>query len=290
MLSPRTVLNTINNLLLRPLNLHLDTLTSEKFEIERLKDLDQKGHFESPGFNLPPGFFSNLSQKLLDDIKLYQHEFEKLVAPNLNQVKYTYNNNYFTSPDTEVLYTIIRTNNPETVMEIGCGNSTKIVRQAIIDGKLNTKLVSIDPSPRTEIVELVDNFYPKQLESLSEQEMNLFSSLKAGDILFIDSSHELKSGNDVVLLYTKIIPELKPGVLIHIHDIFLPYEYPRDWVVEQRWGWNEQYLVQCILTISNSFEVLWPGYFLQRSRSDFADHFSHLHNRLAQSLWLRKII
>ncbi|PON15175.1 hypothetical protein C2W62_25200 [Candidatus Entotheonella serta] len=89
-------------------------------------------------------------------------------------------------------------------------------------------------------------------------------------------------------MYLHLIPKLPQGTLIHIHDIFLPYDYPRDWVIDQRWGFTEQYLVQALLTYSDAFEVIWAGYYLQQTLPQFAKYFPHAHNRTGKSLWLRK--
>jgi hypothetical protein len=77
-------------------------------------------------------------------------------------------------------------------------------------------------------------------------------------------------------------------VVIHIHDIFIPYDYPKDWVIGTDWNFNEQYLVHCVLMLSDKFEVIWPGYYLQQSMSDFADYFPNIRQGNAQSLWLQK--
>jgi hypothetical protein len=184
------------------------------------------------------------------------------------------------------LYTIVREFQPSTFIEVGCGNSRKITKQAILDGQINTKLISIDPQPRTDIKHLPDEIYLQPVEEVS---LTVFDSLQSGDILFIDSSHIIKTGNDVVFLFTNIIPRLPCGVVIHIHDIFLPYDYPQNWVIGTGWNFNEQYLVQSILMLSNSFEVLWPGYYLQQILKNFADYSPNLQDRNAQSLWLRKL-
>jgi hypothetical protein len=117
----------------------------------------------------------------------------------------------------------------------------------------------------------------------------LADTLHDGDILFIDSSHESRTGNDVVALFLKVIPALRPGVVVHVHDVFLPFDYPREWIVEQRWDWNEQYLVQAMLQGSHQFDVLWPAHFLQQTWPGFADHFGGRCRDNACSLWLRKI-
>ena len=134
---------------------------------------------------------------------------------------------------------------------------------------------------------MADACYAQPVEALHHTAP--FHALREDDILFIDSSHAIKTGNDVVFLYLHVIPALAPGVLIHIHDVFLPYDYPKDWVMEKRWGFNEQYLVQSLLLFGDVFEVLWAGYFLQRSRADFATWFPHWRGQAATSLWLRKL-
>jgi hypothetical protein len=103
---------------------------------------------------------------------------------------------------------------------------------------------------------------------VQEVAMAEFEALNAGDILFIDSTHVARTGSDVVHEYLEILPRLRPGVLVHIHDIFLPFEYPRDWIMEARFFWNEQYLLQALLAHSRAFEVIWPGYLMHRERPE----------------------
>ena len=281
-----TLAKTRMNRCLQHVNLRLDTLTAERIEDRRLEALEQGGHFVQPPFPLPLAFESMTLAPLLGALSRYKSRFDDFAAPSRNDVRYTFDNDYFSSPDAEVLYTMVRTFQPQTVIEVGSGYSTKITRQALLDGQLHARLISIDPHPRLEIRALVDEFYLEPVEALRHRE--LFRSLQEGDILFIDSSHEIKTGNDVVFLYVQVIPALPPGVLIHIHDVFLPYDYPREWVVGKRLAWNEQYLVQCLLTCSSAFEVLWAGHYLHRTQADFAQYFPHLNGRVATSLWLRK--
>jgi hypothetical protein len=281
-----THVKTCLNLGLRAMNLRLDTLTAERRERQRLNALARNGYFTRPPFSPPAAFTHRMGDPILSALSAFTTRFDTFVEPSSNEVGYTFNNPYFTSPDTEVLYTTIRTVRPRRVIEVGCGHSTQIMRQAILDGHLNTRLIAIDPRPRLHIRGLVDEFYPLPLEMLPHSEM--LTSLQAGDILFIDSSHEILPGNDVVVLYLQVLPLLPPGVLIHIHDIFLPYEYPREWILDQGWPFHEQYLVQALLTYGNTFEALWAGHFLQHTLPDFTQHFRHLQNRVAKSLWLRK--
>jgi hypothetical protein len=91
--------------------------------------------------------------------------------------------------------------------------------------------------------------------------LETFGALGENDVLFIDSSHVLAIGSDVQYEFLEIIPRLRPGVLVHVHDIFLPAEYPKRWVVDGRF-WDEQYLLQAFLAFNNSFEVLWAGHWM----------------------------
>ncbi len=153
---------------------------------------------------------------------------------------------------------------PRRVVEVGSGNSTRIMRQAVMDGGLDTEIVAIDPQPRIEIEAVVDRFVRARAETLEDYAE--FDALEPNDILFIDSSHEARVGNDVARLFLCVLPRLKPGVVIHVHDIFLPFEYPLEVTTQPR-VWTEQYVLQSILQWA-PVEVLWPGYYVQAARPD----------------------
>ena len=274
------------NACLRHVNLQLDTLTAVRAETRRLKALEATQYFTRPVFPVPPAFASIPVDDVLAEVARHRQRFEDFARPEGNSVGYSFDNIFYTSPDAEVLYAMMRRYAPGTVVEIGSGNSTKIMRQAVADGRLQTRLISIDPQPRTEIDTLVDQKYREPLSATTSLET--FSSLRAGDLLFIDSSHVVRSENDVVFLYLTVLPQLPAGVLVQVHDIFLPYDYPSEWVVERGFGFNEQYLVQALLASSDDYEVLWAGYFHQRTRDDFGRHFPHMGQLDAKSLWLRK--
>jgi predicted O-methyltransferase YrrM len=274
------------NRLLRRFNLRVDTLTAETREMARLRALEGSGHFGRPVFPLPASFRSMAAGWVLEAVSRYRSRFDDFEDPSRNHAAYSFANAYFTSPDVEVLYSVVRESKPARVVEVGSGHSSRVIRQAIRDGQLSTRLISIDPEPREEVCGVADQVYRTAVEGLEGSD--LFRSFQAGDILFIDSSHVVKTGNDVVVLYLILLPSLPPGVLIHIHDVFLPYDYPSDWVLKERFGWNEQYLVQALLMAGDGFEALWAGHFFQRTRPDFAEHFPHLKGRVARSLWLRR--
>ncbi|MEJ7609347.1 MAG: class I SAM-dependent methyltransferase [Bryobacteraceae bacterium] len=149
-------------------------------------------------------------------------------------------------------------------------------------------MTSIDPCPRRDIGNYSDEIICHRVEELPDTAV--FTSLSANDILFIDSSHEVKTGNDVVWLMLSVLPLLQRGVLIHFHDIFLPYEYPEEWVIRHRWAFNEQYLLQAFLFDNLEFETIWPGHYLEKSMPNFAAHFANWRGWAARSLWMRKRI
>jgi predicted O-methyltransferase YrrM len=281
----RRALNLLNRLL-EGSNLQLDTLTAERAEARRLADLAHRGHFDTPVYGPLPSHLLTDPTQLLDLIAADAPRFAKFAARELNDVGYSFDNAYFSSPDTEVLYTIIGLHRPKTIIEIGSGNSTRVMRQAVMDHALETRIVSVDPDPRVDIAAYADEVHRANVETLEADA--IAGRLGLGDILFIDSSHIMAIGGDLSFLYFQVLPRLTPGVLVHIHDIFLPYEYPQDWVRHYRFGFNEQLLLNGILQWSNALEVIWPGHLLQKSSPRFAACFPHANGRRAQSFWVHK--
>jgi predicted O-methyltransferase YrrM len=270
------------------LNLKIETRTADRAEMARLLNLEQAGHFRNQVFPLLPQIARCNPNPLLGELDKHRRQTGRFVRPG-DDGRYSFSNDYFTSPDAEVAYALVRLLHPQRIVEVGSGNSTYLFREAITDGSLSTKLVSIDPSPRREVQSVADQVICRKLEDVPASDLQ--DVLLSNDVLFIDSSHEIRSGNDVVSLFLRVIPGLCSGVVIHVHDIFLPFEYPREWIVENTLNvnWAEQYLVHAMLQGSDQFEVLWPGHFLQRTLPDFDGHFSGKPVGVAKSLWLRKL-
>jgi len=282
----RRALDCLNGLLL-PLNLRLETLALERLEERRLQKADTAGWFDKPAYVVPPGFLKSLHQSLLDELPEYRARFDSFQRADSNEVGFQLDNGYFLSPDVEILYTMVRTWHPRRIVEIGCGNSTKIIRQAIKDSNHRCEHVAIDPQPRLEISRMTDVIIQRPIEHADA--VGQVKNLGPGDILFIDTSHEVKPANDVAYIYCQLLNNVRAGVFVHIHDIFLPYEYPRSWVMELGLQWGEQYIVHAMLMNQLNWEVVWPGHYLQRTMPAFEKHFPHWHGDSAQSLWLRKI-
>ncbi|MEX0365658.1 MAG: class I SAM-dependent methyltransferase [Ruegeria sp.] len=255
----------------------------ERDERARLVAFERAGGLERPAYALSPGMEGFDISQLVAEYQTHADALAALKDPVRNQTGYRLGNGYYDSPDADALYLMIRRHQPKRVIEVGCGNSTRVTRQAIIDGGLDTKITAIDPYPRADIAHVVDRFEQKRLE---EVDPALFAGLEAGDVLFIDSSHVVRMSNDVAHLFCRIIPALKPGVVIHVHDVFLPYEYPKRFFYDCP-GWGEQYVLHALLH-GGGYEMLWPGYYLQQARPDAVKALPFLSEGRAQSLWFRK--
>ena len=184
----------------------------------------------------------------------------------------------FRGVDALVGYCMVRYFQPQLIIEVGSGFSSLVLGQAAAKNK-NSALVCIEPFPR----EFLKQGFPG-LERLIEKkvqdiDLEFFSQLHSGDILFIDSSHTVKIGGDVNYLFLEVLPRLKPGVIVHIHDIFLPFEYRRDWVLDEFRFWSEQYLLQAFLTFNSEFEVLMANsYMAHKHLADVKTAFPTLEN------------
>jgi hypothetical protein len=158
-----------------------------------------------------------------------------------------------------LLHGLIRHFRPARMLEIGSGNSTFVAARA---ARMNEpdghplELVVIDPFPEPNAVRGYPGLSRVLPHRVQDVDQSHFQRLQSNDFLFIDSSHVVATGNDVVFLFLEILPRLAPGVIVHVHDIFFPFDYPRQWVIENRWYWNEQYLLQAFLSGNRSFEVL----------------------------------
>jgi len=166
-------------------------------------------------------------------------------------------NRWFPGLDAVALYSQVAVNKPPLFLEIGSGTSTKFARRAARDFNLKTRIISIDPQPRAEIDKLCDEVIRLPLEKVDP---SVFSQLHSGDILFFDGSHYCFQNSDVTTFFLEIMPSLPPGVIVELHDITLPYDYPPEW--KERY-YNEQYLLAVLLLANpDSVEILSPNAFI----------------------------
>ncbi|MEO6327866.1 MAG: class I SAM-dependent methyltransferase [Ginsengibacter sp.] len=252
--------------------------------------------------SLLEGINTNLhcqSDLLTEFNEQFSNEFNAfpLYKENVNNPwEYYIQNHNFTSVDGEILYSMIRKYLPENIVEIGSGYSTFLISKALLyNKKCNEKYLSnftsIEPYPREffkTTIPLLDTIIEKPIQQV---ESTLFKNLKENDILFIDSTHVMKYGSDVEFELFNILPGLQKGVIIHFHDIFWPVNYPKKWVIENGWFWNEQHFLQSFLMYNDSFEILWSSSIMHTNfPSALADIFtSYSDKENPGSLWLRKI-
>jgi predicted O-methyltransferase YrrM len=162
----------------------------------------------------------------------------------------------FSRLDAWVLQAMLRRFHPRRMIEIGCGWSSLVtarINREYLNGELN--FTCIEPYPPDFLqggVEGISELITSQVEQLP---VETFLELGEGDVLFIDTSHTVKTGGDVVYLFSEVLPRIAPGVVVHIHDMFLPSDYPQEWVFDGR-AWNEQYLVRAFLSFNSAFRIL----------------------------------
>jgi hypothetical protein len=221
----------------------------------------------------------------------FRHEYEQFpTKPTGQPTRFYLNNGLFDGVDALVAYCVVRHFRPRLIMEIGGGFSSLILGEATADNN-SSPLICIEPFPQ----EFLKRGFPG-LHSLIEKrvedvELEFFSQLSSGDIMFIDSSHTVKIGGDVNYLFLEVLPRLKPGVIVHVHDIFFPFDYRRDWVKDELRFWTEQYLLQAFLSFNFEFEVLMANSYLRHYyQEDLKAAFPSLPSWGGGSFWMRRKI
>jgi Methyltransferase domain len=219
----------------------------------------------------------------------FRDEYEQFPTKETGQPgRFYLNNNLFDGTDALVAYCMVRHFQARLILEIGGGFSSLILGEAAAKNS-GSSLICIEPFPQ----EFLKRGFPG-LHSLIEKkvediDLEFFSQLSPGDILFIDSSHTVKIGGDVNYLFLEVLPRLNPGVIVHVHDIFLPFEYRRDWVMEEFRFWTEQYLLQAFLTFNSEFEVLMANaYLCHYYKEDLEAVFPSLASWGGGSFWMRR--
>jgi hypothetical protein len=233
-------------------------------------------------------------EQQLDLLGKFNFNDELLALNNLpkNPLTFSFFKGPFRSGDAEICYNIVRYFQPKRIVEIGCGHSSMLMQHAIAKNKelnsdYNCHHICIEPFEADYLKNLNVEFVKK---SVTEVDLNVFKSLNSGDVLFIDSSHIIRAGGDVLFEYLTILPVLKSGVLVHVHDIFTPNYYLNEWTEDGVNFWNEQYLLEAFLSCNPQFEILLSVNFLKNSQ------YSKLKNvcpvleqdREPGSFWIRR--
>jgi hypothetical protein len=200
--------------------------------------------------------------------------------------------------DAESLYAMVRHNTPKQVIEIGSGFSSLVIGKALAANREAGSPGAyeiIDPYPGSASYEMGGAEALRRVSDLREESIldvpvEHFRELQSGDLLFVDATHTVKVGSDVNRVVLDILPELAEGVCVHFHDVFLPYEYPREWVERSEWYWAEQYLLQAFLAFNDSFEVLFAANMLHRERREELQRIvpSSVSGAPPLAMWIRR--
>ncbi len=228
---------------------------------------------------------------LLDKMLSYSNRLAEIKdhKDETDSAKPAWNNGFLPGLDIAGIYTMLAEFRPGTYVEIGSGNSTKVAYKAKQEQQLNTRIISIDPMPRAEIDQLADEIIRKPFESIN---FSFLYQLKENDILFVDNSHRILPNSDSMVFYMEILPRLKKGVIVHIHDIYIPYDYPQ--FMCDRF-YSEQYgLAMYLLANPQKYKTILPNYFISED-SELSGQISPLWNtantknveRHGGSYWIR---
>ncbi len=212
--------------------------------------------------------------KLLHSFKKYYDDIPFDPA-NENNTRYQFNNRFYSYSDAIILYSMIRYFQPKRIIEIGSGFSSSVMldtNELFFNNQID--LTFIEPYPER-LYDLI-NEKDKNSATIIQSDVQLiplvdFEKLRAGDILFVDSTHVVKTGSDVNYILFEVLPRLQVGVLIHFHDVFYPFEYPKDWVLSGR-NWNEDYFLKAFLMYNDKFQIkLFSGYLHTHHKEAFRD-------------------
>ncbi len=184
-------------------------------------------------------------QRSLETISGYREDLARIDLEERDPREPHWDNGFLHGLDSAAIYGFLRSRDPALYLEIGSGNSTKFADRARRDGDLRTRIVSIDPDPRAEVDEICDRVIRSPLE---EADLAVFGELEAGDVLFFDGTHMVFMNSDVTVFFLEVLPRLKEGVLVGVHDVFLPYDYPSELADRH---YSEQYLLAAHLLAGN---------------------------------------
>lgn len=231
--------------------------------------------------------YQYLLSKALD---LKEHIWEiKEAKRERDTTKPGWNNGFLPGLDIIGIYTMLAEFKPKKYIEIGSGNSTKVAYKVKQEQQLSTEIISIDPMPRAEIDQLADVVIRQPFENI---DLNLLYTLDENDILFVDNSHRILPNSDAMVFFMDILPKLKKGVIVHIHDVYLPYDYPQ--FMCDRF-YSEQYgLAFYLLANPTKYETLLPNFFIAEDPALAAtiapiwqhENLSHVEKH-GGSFWLR---
>lgn len=205
----------------------------------------------------------------------YNHELTKFPQNKAINVDYYFDNESYGPGDSEMLYNMIRYFKPRKIIEIGSGYSTLMANNAITENlkeihDYQCDHICVEPYEFPWLEAKGVQVIRKKVEEI---DLSFFTQLDKNDLLFIDSSHIIRPQGDVLFEYLEVLPILKTGVIVHIHDIFSPKDYKSDWILKDVRFWNEQYLLEAFLSFNNSYKILSALNFLHQK------HYNELSNK-----------
>jgi hypothetical protein len=228
-------------------------------------------------------------------LRISEH-YGKVPFPELKQddFRYYYENPMYSYGDAIVLSCMLQDLRPKRVIEVGSGFSS-CAAMDISDRCLNSSVEFsfIEPHPDSflSLLDAEDPYRKRVMRTqLQDAPLEMFSRLEENDILFIDSSHVVKIGSDVNYCFFRVLPVLKPGVVIHFHDIFYPFEYPPDWITDVRLSWSEAYLLHAFLQYNDRYRIIYFNHLVERRFGKVLEERMPLCMRnCGGSIWLRKV-
>ena len=251
----------------------------------------------SPGFsedrNLPGISWNVTGQLEMLASFAFAGELQDIPREKTAALEFYLDNDQFQAGDAEYWYQIIRAVKPKRIIEIGSGNSTLMAISAIKRNKdddtaYECEHVCIEPYEMPWLEESGVTVVRKKVEAVA---LSYFSRLQENDILFIDSSHVIRPQGDVLFEYLELLPSLEKGVIVHIHDVFSPRNYPEEWLRDRVWFWNEQYLLEAFLSHNQSWRIIGALNYLHNNHygelNSIAPHLTP--ERAPGSFYIQKI-
>ena len=217
----------------------------------------------------------------------YSSEYRALPVDANGSGQFHVQNDAFSGIDPYVYYCIIRRFRPRTVIEVGSGYSTLLGARACRQNG-GARYVCIDPWPRPLVEEAINDVELLRCQ-VEDLDVRLFEQLRANDVLFIDSSHVVRTAGDVCFIILEVLPRLAEGVLVHFHDIFFPSDYPKEWIAEKHLFWTEQYLVHAYLAENTHAQVVFASHYMaKRYPHEVRQSFPDAPWIGGASLWIQK--
>ncbi len=240
-----------------------DSAIPTRFDVD-VGQLKSRRHL--PGVNWNERQYLELAERLA----AYTCELSGVPLERTAESEFWFRNGGYGDGDAASLYGMIRHFKPRRMIEVGCGFSSRVIAMACRknrEGGHPIECLHIEPFPPPYL--LVDKLPGTLLvKKVQEVPLRTFTDLQAGDFLFIDTSHVLKTQSDCCYEYLEIVPSLRAGVIVHVHDIFTPYDYPEDWLFHRLFPFNEQYALECLMSDNPKLEILLPVFYLWKDHPE----------------------